>query len=112
MAFRIKSLSRDREKRRDTSITRAGRERSRAHLSWRRRRLRCRAGGGGRPVAVGRGTILKRVRFERNRRSEILVKGNPGSDSRSIQEGSSGTGAATADLQGAVNFVYCVFSLV
>ena len=83
-----------------------------AHLSWRGRRRRCRAGGGGRPVAVGRGTILKRVRFERNRRSEILVKGNPGSDPRSIQEGSSGTGAATADLQGAVNFVCCVFSLV
>ena len=56
-------------------------------------------GGESRLVAIARGIILERLLLERNWLSEILGKGNPRADPRSIQEGSSGiTTAADADL--------------
>src|SRR5262249_48723905 len=83
------------------------------HLSRRSRRRRRRASGEGRPAAVARGIILERFLPERNRLSEILAKGNPRSDPRSIQEGSSGTAAtANTDLQGAVKSESCSLPLV
>ena len=62
-----------------------------------------RASDKGRSVAVARWIILERLLLERNRLAEILAKGDPRADPRSIQEGSSGTtAAADTDLQGAV----------
>jgi hypothetical protein len=73
------------------------------HLSRIGRHRRCRASIEGRPVAVARRTILERLVLEADRRPEILAKGNPRANPRSIQEGSSGTAArANANLQGAV----------
>jgi hypothetical protein len=49
--------------------------------------------------------------LEADRRPEILAKGNPRADPRSIQEGSSGTApGANTDLQGAVKFVFLSLS--
>ena len=68
------------------------------------RHRRRRAGGDGRPLPFGRGIILERFLPETNRRPEILAKGIPRADHRSIQEGSSaGPAAANADLQGAMS---------
>jgi hypothetical protein len=49
---------------------------------------------------------LERFLLERNRLSEILAKGNPRTDRRSIREGSSGTTAtANADLPRAMKIL-------